>query len=183
MVALGGQGQACIFCVRKPATTCNGLFGGSGAALGAISANFQPAHDDVEAAVALNLAFQAVEKITLKFHDFATAQARHMNVISLGTALVEMFFTLHVHEIEFIDQAMAFEKAESAVHRHAVDSWIEFAGVSQNLRGVEMLLRSFHHAQDRSSLMSEAYAARGERSLQSTRGFGCGKRHMKLSCN
>ena len=177
MVALYGQGQACIFCVTVFATICNGSCGRSGAAFGAISANLQAAHDDVESAIALNLTFEAVEKITLEFHDLPATKACHVDVIALRTAFVKMLFPLHVHEVEFIDQPMTFEQAEGAVDGNAVNSGIQFAGMAQNLCGVEMLFSSFYHAQNSASLMRESNAARGERSLQSTRRFAFGKRH------
>ena len=62
--------------------------GGGGPALTAIAAHFKPAHHDVEAAIALNLPLQAVEEIALEFRNLAAAQARHMDVIALGPALV-----------------------------------------------------------------------------------------------
>ena len=111
MVTADGQGQACIFCVTLFATICNGSWGGSGAALGAISANFQSSHDDVESAITLDLTLETVEEIALEFHDLPATQACHVNVIALGTAFVKMLLPLHVHEIEFIDQSMTLEKA------------------------------------------------------------------------
>lgn len=71
--------------------------------MGAVSAHFEPAYDDVESAIALNLALEAIEKIALEFHDPSTAQTRHVNVVALGAPFVEVLFALHVHEIEFID--------------------------------------------------------------------------------
>lgn len=160
-----GQGQACIFCVRKFATVCNRLFGGSAAALGAVPTDFEPAHDNVKTAIALDLALQAVEKIALKFHDFAAAQACHMNVIALWTSLVKVLFALHVHEVKFIDQAMALEQAERAINRDAVNPRIQFARVAQNLRRIEMLLRRFYDREDGASLVSQSHTAGSQGSL------------------
>ncbi len=135
------------------------LLGRSGATLAAISANFQPAHHDMEAAIALNLSLETVEQIAFEFHDLSTTQARHVNVIALGTTLVIMFFSLHVHEIEFIDQAVALEKTKSAIHGNAIDSGVKLACVPENLRGIEVLLGGFHHAENRASLVSESHPA------------------------
>ncbi len=137
--------------------TC--LFGGSGTALSTVPANFQASHDNVEAAIALNLALEPVEEIAFEFHDLSTAQARHVNVVPLRTTLIKMLFPLHVHEIEFIDQSMALEKAERAIDGNAVDSRVQFARVTQNLGRVEVLLRSFYDAEDGASLMRQANAA------------------------
>jgi hypothetical protein len=150
---------------------------GSAAALGAISANFQAAHDDVEAAIALDLSFETVEEIAFKFHDLPATQARHVNVIALRPSLIEVFLALHVHEVEFIDQAVALEEAERAIDGNAVNSGIQFAGVPENLRGIKMLFGGFDDAKNGPPLVSKTNAARSERSLQSARCFGFGKRH------
>ena len=137
----------------------------------------------MKTAIALDLAFETIKKIALEFHYLAAAQTSHVDVIALRAAFVKMLFPLHVHEVEFIDQSMTFEKAERAINSNAVDSGIQFAGVTKNLRGVEMLLSCFHHAEDGASLVRQSHATRRQCSLQSPRGFGFRKRHMKLSCN
>ena len=146
----------------------------SGAALSAVAADFEAGDENVEATVALDLSLQAVEEITLKFGDFAAAQAGHMDVVALRAALVEMFFSLHVHEVKLIDQAMSFEQAESAIDGDAVDVGIEAAGVAQDLAGVEVLFGGFDHAQDGAALMRHAEAAGHQFGLQASGGFGLG---------
>jgi hypothetical protein len=135
------------------------LFGGRRAALRAISADFQTTDHNVEQAIALDLAFEAVEEIALEFHDLSAAQTGHMDVIALGTAFVKMLFPLHVHEIEFINQSMAFEKPESAIDGDTVNARIEFARVAKNLCSIEVLLSSFHDAQYGPSLVRQSNAA------------------------
>jgi hypothetical protein len=100
-----------------------------------------------------------------------------VDVVALGAALEVMFFTMHVHEIEFIDQAMSFEQAEGAVDGDAVDVGIEAAGVAQDLAGVEVLFGGFDHAQDSAALAGHAQAARHKFGLQASRGFGLGQGH------
>ena len=132
----------------------------------------------METAIALNLAFETIEKIALEFHYLAAAQASHVDVIALRTALVKMLFPLHVHEIEFIDQSMALQKSERAIDRNAVNAGIQLACVAENLRGVEMLLSCFHHTENRASLVRQSHATRGQCGLQSTRRFGFRERHI-----
>lgn len=74
-----------------------------GAAFGAVAANFQPADNDVEAALALDLALQPIEKIALELRNFPAAQAGHVDVIAMRTAFVEMLLALHMHEVEFVN--------------------------------------------------------------------------------
>jgi hypothetical protein len=68
-----------------------------GAALRAVTANFQSGHNDMKLTVSLYLPLQTIEEVALEFADFPAAKTRHVYMVALGTALIEMFFTLHVH--------------------------------------------------------------------------------------
>src|SRR5438477_12622732 len=74
-----------------------------GAALGAVAADLQSADNDVETALALNLAFEPVEEVAFELRNFATAQTGHVDVIAMRAAFVEMLLALHVHEVEFVN--------------------------------------------------------------------------------
>ena len=143
----------------------------------AVAADFETADDDVKAAIALDLALQAIKEITFKLHDFAATKAGHVNMVALRATFVEMFFSLHVHEIEFIDQAMAFEKTQGPIDGHPIDMRIEFAGASQNLTGIEMLLGGFDDTQNGEALARHAQATGHQFSLQTSGRFGLRQRH------
>lgn len=81
------------------------------AALSAVATDLETADDDVKSAIALNLAFQPVKKIALEFGNLTASQTGHVDVIALRTTLVEMLLPLHVHEIQFVDEAMALQQA------------------------------------------------------------------------
>ena len=76
----------------------------------------------MEAALALDLSFEAVEEVAFEFGDLAAAQTGHMNVIALRAPLIEMFFALHVHKVEFIDQAVPLQKIQRAIDGNPVNS-------------------------------------------------------------
>ena len=114
----------------------------------------------MKSAVALDLTFQTVEQITLKFHDVAAAQAGHVDMIPLRPALVEMLLAFHVHKIEFIDQAMALQQTQCAVNSDPVDVRIQLARAAENLAGVEMLFGRFDYAQNRAPLTRHTQTAR-----------------------
>ncbi|HEX7895572.1 MAG TPA: hypothetical protein VF447_15340 [Terriglobales bacterium] len=135
------------------------LFGGIGAALRAIAAYLKPADHNVKLAVALNLALQAVKEIAFEFKDFTAAQAGHVDVIALRTALIEVLLALHVHEIEFVNESMALEQFERAVHGHAIDPCVQLAGVPQDLRRIQVLLGGFNHAQDGAALVRQPHTS------------------------
>jgi len=87
---------------------CNQLQQSVGrSALCAVPADLKPTHEDVKLALALYLTFKAIEQIAFKLGDLSAAQARHMNVVALRSALVKMLLALHVHKIKFVNQAVA----------------------------------------------------------------------------
>ncbi len=70
----------------------------------AVATDFQSGDEDVKISVLLQLVFQGFEGFALKFLDPSAAQAGHVNMVSSGLALVEVLFTLYMHEIEFVDE-------------------------------------------------------------------------------
>lgn len=149
-------------------------FAGRAAALGAIAAHFQARDQNVETAIALNLAFEPIKQGTLKLRDPAATKARHVNVVTLGTALVKVLLAFEVHEIQFVYQTMALQQVERPVNRYPVDVGVDFASPPQYLRGIQMLLCNFDDSQDCPPLASHAQAAGREFSLQATGSFGFG---------
>jgi len=149
----------------------------SSAALRTVSPDFEPADDDMEVAITLDLPFQPFEQVALEFQNLAASQAGHVDVVALGTALVIMLFPLHVHEIKLIHQPMSLEQAEGAVHGYAINLRVKPAGVTQYLAGIEVLLGGLDHTQDRAALPGHAQAARHQFSLQASGGFGLWEGH------
>jgi hypothetical protein len=147
------------------------------AALGAVAADFQARYDDMEAAVALDLPLQSVEEVTLKLKDLPTAQAGHVNVVALRTPLVKVFLTLHVHQVEFVNQSVTLEKLERPVHSHAVDAGVNLSSVAEDLCCVEMLLGSLNDPKNGLALVREAQSPRSQGRLQSSGSFSFGKGH------
>ena len=143
-----------------------------GATRGAVAANFKAGDDDVELAIALDLALQAVKKVALEFHDLPAPKAGHVNMVALRTPLVKMFFPFHVHEIQFINEAVAFEKIERAVHGDPIDLRIELAGATENLASVQVLFSSFDDAENGAPLPRHAQAPRHQFGLQASWSFG-----------
>jgi hypothetical protein len=116
----------------------------------------------VEAAIALDLPFQSIEKIALKFGDLPTAEARHMDVVSLRATLVVMFLALQMHEVEFIDESMALKQIEGAVDSNSIDVRIQSARLAKDLAGIQMLLGSFDNTEDGPALARHPQSTRHE---------------------
>ncbi len=121
---------------------------------------------------------QPLETIAHEFRDLATAQASHVDVVALQFALVVVTLAVDVHQVEFVDQALALQQLQGAVHRAAVDAGIDLLRLAQNLTGIEMLVGGFDYAQDGAALLRHADAALGEVRLQPARHLGLGKWHV-----
>jgi hypothetical protein len=139
---------------------------------GTVATDFEPRYHNMELAIPLDLAFKPVEQIAFEFRDLPAAEAGHMNVISLRSSFVKVLFTLHVHQIQLVDETVALQQAEGAVDSDPVNLGIEPASATQKLAGVEMLLRGFNHAEDGAALASHAKSARHQLGLQSPGSFG-----------
>jgi hypothetical protein len=126
----------------------------------------------VELAIALDLALETVEEIAFKLRDLAAAQARHVDVIALRATLVKVFLALHVHEVEFVNQAMTLEQVEGAVYGHAVHFRINALRAAQDLARIEVLLGSLDYAENGASLTGHAQTAGHKFRLQASGSFG-----------
>jgi len=102
-------------------------------------------------------------------------------MIALRSALVKMFFTLQVHEVEFIDQTMPLKQLKGAIYRYAVNSRIDLASPAKKLAGVEMLLCRLDNAQNRTALVGHAQSARHKLRLQSAGLFSFREGHIRHS--
>ncbi len=94
---------------------------GPTSASGAIAPDFHACDGNLESAFLLHLFLQAVKKSALKLRYSSTTQAGHVDMLARGLALVKMFLALQVHEIEFVNQAVPFQKTESSIDGDAID--------------------------------------------------------------
>jgi hypothetical protein len=147
------------------------------AALGTVAADFQTRYHDVKAAVTLDLSLEPIEEVALKLKNLSAAQAGHVNVVTLRTSFVKVFFALHMHQVEFVNQSVSLQQFQGAVHGDTINTGINLAGVAEDLRSVEMLLRSLNHAENCFALVREAQSPRGQSRLQTTGSFSFGKGH------
>jgi hypothetical protein len=74
-----------------------------GATSSAVAADFQTAYHNMEMAVPLDLAFQAIKQIALELGNASASKASHMDMIPLGASLVKVLLPLQMHQIEFIN--------------------------------------------------------------------------------
>ncbi len=115
------------------------------AAVGAEAAYFGAGYCDFYAAVAGDLALQLFVEFAFEFADFAAADAGYVDMVAWAMAFVEVAVAAEMQEVELVDQAVAFQEIESAIHRYARDARIEFLGALQDFVGVEMAAGGVHY--------------------------------------
>ena len=87
-------------------------------------------------------------------------------MVARAVAFVEVAIATQVEQIEFVNQALAFEQVERAIDGDAGDAGIEFLGTFEDFSGVEMAARCFHDLEQDAALFGEANATRSEGLLQ-----------------
>ena len=126
----------------------------------------------MEAAFALDLALQAIKEVALELGDLAATQARHVDMVALRAPFIEVLLALHVHQVEFINQTVAFEQSERAIDGDSVNARIEAAGLTKNLSSIKVLLGGLHDAENRASLVCHAQTTGHQFGLKASGSFG-----------
>jgi hypothetical protein len=127
------------------------------AAIGADAADFGTRDRDFDAAVVGDLTLQLLEEAGLKFADFAAAQTGDVNVIARAVGFVIMLIAAKMKQIEFVDQAMALQKIESAIDGDAMDAGIDALRALEDFVGGEVALGAIHYLQKDAALAREAH--------------------------
>ena len=81
-----------------------------------------------------------------------------MDVIALRASFIEVLLPLHVHQVEFVHQSVPLQQLERSIDSNAVDARIYLASMPENLRRIQMLLRSLDYAKNGFALMSQTQA-------------------------
>jgi len=151
------------------------------AAVGAVATDLKAGDQHAKAAILFDLLFQFLEAVAHKFRDLAAAETRHVDVIAFQAPLVVMSLAIDVHQIEFVDHAVPFQKAKRAIDRTTVDAGVQFLRLAQDLAGIEVLTGGFHHAEDSAALLGHPDSAFGKLGLQASRHFSLRQWHKDLS--
>jgi hypothetical protein len=136
------------------------------AALFAVAAYFRARGGDGDPAIFFDLLFQLLVERRLELADRSAFQTGDVDVIAGAVAFIEMLVATQVQQIEFIDQAVAFQQIDGAVDGHAMDARVKLLRAVQNGAGIEMALGAVHHLEQNFSLTGQAHAAFGEGFLQ-----------------
>lgn len=82
---------------------------------------------------------------------------------------IKMAVPAKMKQIELIDQAKVFEKLKGAVNGHSRNVGIDFLRAFQNLAGIQVLRRAFHHLKHDATLAGQADAPEAKLLLKAAR--------------
>src|SRR5712692_353325 len=139
------------------------------AAVLAVAADFRACDGDLDAAVALDLALELLEQPALELAHFAAAQAGDVDVVAGPVTFVVVLVATDMEQVQLVDQAVALEQIERAVHSDAVHARINLLRVPQDGASVEVPLGVIHHGEQHTPLPGETHAAAFERGFQAAR--------------
>ena len=81
-----------------------------------------------------------------------------MNVIPRAMAFVKMLVAPQVQQVEFVNQAVAFEQIQGSVDRYAVHPGIQFLSAFQDCSGIQVSFGAVHYAEQNFALARQANA-------------------------
>ncbi len=109
------------------------------AAIATKPSHFGSRDGDLKIAVARNLPFQIFVEFTFKLTNPSAANTCHVDVVPRAVAFVEVAMAAQVKQVEFIDQAMMFEKFERAVNGDPGNIRIDLLRKFEDFAGVQAL--------------------------------------------
>lgn len=87
-------------------------------------------------------------------------------MVARAVALVEVAVAAEMQQIEFVDQAVAFQKIERAIDGYARDVFVDFLSAVEDFVGVQVAAGGFHDLQDDAALFGQADTFGAEGLLQ-----------------
>ena len=122
------------------------------AAIHAEAAYFGSRYGDFNAAVVGNLALQFLVEFAFKLANFSASHTRHVDMVAWAVTFVEMAVAAQVEKVEFVNQALAFQQVERAIHSDASDPGIKFLGAFEDFARVQVATGCLHHLQQDAAL-------------------------------
>ena len=87
-------------------------------------------------------------------------------MIPRAVAFVVVAMPAQMEQIEFVDQSLAFQQVERAIHRYARDVLVDRLRVTKDFLGVHVARRRFHHLQHHAALARQPDAALAQLALE-----------------
>jgi hypothetical protein len=148
-----------------------GLFLG-GQAIVTDAADFGAGDGDLHGEVAGDLFLELFVEAGFEFADFATTEARDVDMIAGAVRFVVVTVAAEMEQVELVDEAVLFEEIDGAVDGDEMDFIVEFLGAFEDLVHVEMLFGGVHDLEDGAALTGQANAFVTEGLLEMAGGLG-----------
>jgi hypothetical protein len=122
------------------------------AAIRAETSYFGSRYGDFDAAIVGNLALQFFVEFAFKLANLSTSHTRNMDMVARAMALVEMAIAAKVKKVQFVNQALALQQVDRAIHGDASDPGVDFLGAFEYFPRVQMAAGGFHYLQQDAAL-------------------------------
>jgi hypothetical protein len=75
-----------------------------------------------------------------------------MDMVARAMTLIEMAIAAKVKKVQFINQALALQQVDRAIHGDASDPGVDFLGAFEDFTRVQMAAGGFHYLQQDAAL-------------------------------
>lgn len=116
-------------------------------AIRAEAAYFCTRYGDFDAAVVGNLALQFLVEFAFELANLSASHTRYVDMVARTVAFVEMAVAAQVKKVQLVDQALALQQIERAIHGDASDPGIHFLGAFEDFARVQVATGRLHHLQ------------------------------------
>ena len=121
-------------------------------AIRAETSYFGSRYGDFDATIVGNLALQFFVEFAFKLANLSTSHTRYMDMVARAMTLVEMAIAAKVKKVQFINQALALQQVDRAIHGDASDPGVDFLGAFEDFTRVQMAAGAFHYLQQDAAL-------------------------------
>src|SRR2546422_9041549 len=132
----------------------------------AVATHLGSGYGDLHAPIALDLALKLLKQAALELTDFTAAQASDVDVVAGSVAFVVVLVAADVQQVQLVDQAVALEQVQGAIHSDAVHARVNLLRPAEDGTCVEMALGAVHDLQKDAALAGQADAAAFQRGLK-----------------
>jgi len=120
-----------------------------------IAADLRARNRDFDAAVLRDLALEFLVEPAFEFADFSAADAGNVDMVARAMTFVKVAVSAKMEQIKLVNQAVALEQINRAIHGDTCDAGIKFLRALEDFACVQMAAGRLHYLQKNTALPSE----------------------------
>lgn len=124
-----------------------------------IAADFRARNRDFDATVLGDLTLEFLVELAFEFADFSAADAGNVDMVARAMTFVKVAVSAKMQQIELVNQAVALEQINRAIHGDTCDAGIKFLGALEDFACVQMAAGRLHYLQKYTALAGEPDSA------------------------